>query len=100
MACLRVLVGPIARGLTGEFTPGRVEASKARRQLKILAGVTMPAAYQQARLVEIAENLHRAELNVADRAAHIAEWIRLTEAKEVWFQLETKLSSRGRAGAA
>jgi hypothetical protein len=31
-----------------------------------------------ARLWEIAENLHRAELTVAERSRHIAEWVRLT----------------------
>jgi ParB-like chromosome segregation protein Spo0J len=31
------------------------------------------------RLWEIAENLHRAELTVAERSRHVAEWIRLTE---------------------
>jgi ParB-like chromosome segregation protein Spo0J len=30
------------------------------------------------RLWEISENLHRSELNVQERAAHIAEWVRLT----------------------
>ena len=30
-----------------------------------------------------AENLHRADLTVQERSAHVAEWIRLTEAKEV-----------------
>jgi hypothetical protein len=33
------------------------------------------------RVAEISENLHRAELTVQERAAHIVEWIRLTEAK-------------------
>jgi len=32
----------------------------------------------QQRLWEIAENLHRAELTVQERADHIAEWVRLT----------------------
>jgi hypothetical protein len=32
-------------------------------------------------LWEIAENLHRAELSVQERADHIAEWVRLTEEK-------------------
>ncbi len=32
----------------------------------------------QQRLWEIAENLHRAELTVQERANHIAEWVRLT----------------------
>lgn len=31
----------------------------------------------RARMWEIAENLHRAELSVLDRAGHVAEWIRL-----------------------
>ena len=35
-----------------------------------------------ARLWEIAENLHRTELTVTERASHIAEWIRLTEERE------------------
>ncbi|ACI98702.1 hypothetical protein [Rhodospirillum centenum] len=34
-----------------------------------------------ARLWEIAENLHRAELTVQERAEHIAEWVRLTADK-------------------
>ena len=33
------------------------------------------------RLWEIAENLHRSELTVQERADHIAEWVRLTEEK-------------------
>jgi ParB family chromosome partitioning protein len=32
---------------------------------------------------EIAENLHRAELTVQERADHIAEWVRLTEGKQL-----------------
>jgi len=36
---------------------------------------------REARLWEIAENLHRAELTAQERADHIAEWVRLTEAK-------------------
>lgn len=36
---------------------------------------------RDARLWEIAENLHRAELNVQERADHIAEWVRLTNEK-------------------
>lgn len=34
-----------------------------------------------ARLWEIAENLHRKELTVQERSDHIAEWVRLTEEK-------------------
>jgi hypothetical protein len=34
-----------------------------------------------AQLWEIAENLHRADLKPMERSEHIAEWVRLTEAK-------------------
>ena len=34
------------------------------------------------KLWEIAENLHRAELTVAERSEHIAEWIRLVEERD------------------
>lgn len=34
-----------------------------------------------ARLWEIAENLHRAELSAVERAEHVAEWVRLTAEK-------------------
>ena len=43
----------------------------------------------EARLWAISENLHRAELTVAQRADHIAEWIKLTTEK-VSSQVETK----------
>ena len=52
----------------------------------------------EARLWEISENLHRAELPPVERAEQIAEWVRLTEAKAVSSHDATKLSSRGRAG--
>lgn len=53
-----------------------------------------------ARMLEIAENLHRAELTVLERTRHIAEWIRLTEEKQtgVSAQPGPKLSRRGRSG--
>ena len=37
--------------------------------------------YSDARLWEIAENLHRSELTVTERAEHIAEWVRLIAEK-------------------
>jgi hypothetical protein len=37
----------------------------------------------EARKAEIAENLHRAELSVQERADHVAEWIKLTKAEKV-----------------
>lgn len=50
-----------------------------------------------ARLWEIAENLHRAELTVQERADHIAEWVKLTDEK-VKAQVAplTKPHDRGR----
>jgi ParB-like chromosome segregation protein Spo0J len=36
----------------------------------------------EARLWEIAENLHRAELKALERAEHLAEWLRLTAARQ------------------
>jgi ParB family transcriptional regulator, chromosome partitioning protein len=53
---------------------------------------------EKARMWELAENLHRAELSAVERAEHIAEWIRLTEkidnAKLQSFQVETIESKR------
>lgn len=50
-----------------------------------------------ARLWEIAENLHRAELTLIEKAEHIAEWIRLVEERgKVSAQVAPKLSVRGR----
>lgn len=42
------------------------------------------------RLWEISENLHRAELTALERDEQIAEWLRLSEAKEVSSQAGTK----------
>lgn len=41
----------------------------------------MPTYYDdfEIRLIEIANNLHRANLTVVERAAHVAEWVRLIE---------------------
>jgi ParB/RepB/Spo0J family partition protein len=70
---------------------------------------------RDARLWEISENLHRADLSAVERAEHIAEWLQLTERKAgtahgttqsaahaavegVSGQPVPKLSARGRAG--
>ena len=53
---------------------------------------------RDARLWEIAENLHRAELSVQERADHIAEWVRLTAEKEVSAQSAPKLPGRPQGG--
>ena len=44
----------------------------------------------EARLWEIAENLHRAELTALERDQHVAEWVRLTGEKEVSAQSAPK----------
>ena len=44
---------------------------------------------REARLWEIAENLHRSELTVQERADHIAEWIELTKDKQHRAQQES-----------
>ena len=96
-----ILVVP--RGGSGggyELVAGRHRLAAAK-QLKwegIDAIVLEGLADVDAKRAEIAENLYRAELTAAERAEHIAEWVRLTEAKAVSGQVVQKLSSRGRAG--
>ncbi|KAF0136331.1 MAG: hypothetical protein FD152_1050 [Xanthobacteraceae bacterium] len=98
----------------GLLTPIMVR-SRADDELTLIAGrhrleavrrlgwESIPAVFlygddTDARLWEIAENLHRAELTVLERAEHIAEWVRLTEkrqAEEKPAQLRP-VSRRGR----
>jgi ParB/RepB/Spo0J family partition protein len=53
------------------------------------------------RLLEIAENLHRAELTAFERADHIEQWIRLSgerrKAAEISAQLALKIANDGSA---
>jgi hypothetical protein len=51
---------------------------------------------REARLMEISENLHRAELTVGERADQIAEWIRLTAPDGISGQLDQQIPPRGR----
>lgn len=67
----------------------RLEAVKRLGWSHILA-VVMDDDDISARLVEIAENLHRAELTALERDEQIAEWLRLSEAKGVSSQAGTK----------
>jgi hypothetical protein len=57
--------------------------------------------YVDARLWEISENLHRAELSALERAEHVDEWMTLTESKQkaVSAQPAQKRSKRGVEGA-
>lgn len=51
-----------------------------------------------ARLWEIAENLHRADLTVQERADHVAEWIKLTGEKISANLAEITTAKAGRPG--
>src|SRR5271169_5381111 len=61
---------------------------------------------RQALMVEIAENLHRAELTALERSEHIAAWIRLVEensqgsgeAEEISGELDRKAAGRPKGG--
>src|SRR6476620_6451713 len=55
----------------------RVEACK-RLDLKFIDCVEFKGDQAEARLWEIAENLHRAELTALERAEHLNEWRKLT----------------------
>ena len=48
------------------------------------------------RLIEISENLHRAELTALERSELTAEWIRLTSPADKLFQVETVSAKGGR----
>ena len=67
----------------------RLEAAKRLGWTKIDARI-VDLSEIKAKLAEIAENLHRAELTAGERADQIAEWIRLTDTGEVSAQVETK----------
>lgn len=60
----------------------RLEAVKQLGWHTVPAVVLPQETDGEARMAEIAENLHRAELTVLERAEHIAEWIRLTEERD------------------
>ena len=75
----------------------RVEAARSLGWTEIDA-LVIEGSEDDARLWEIAENLHRADLTVSERAENIAEWIRITGEKAVSAQLAPKLSARGRSG--
>lgn len=81
-------------GLTLVAGAHRLAAAK-QCGMTMIPAFVMPddATEIDARLWEIAENLDRAELSALERSEHLAEWIRLTEAKResgVSSQLGTK----------
>jgi len=66
----------------------RLQACKMLGMETIDAFIAEDVSEDQARLWEIAENLHRSELTALERSEHIAEWVRLSEA--VSLQVATK----------
>jgi ParB-like nuclease domain len=67
----------------------RLEAARSL-EMYFIKATCVDCSDTDARLIEIAENLHRADLTVQERSAHIEEWIRLTEAKVVSAQVAPK----------
>ena len=68
----------------------RVEACK-RLDLEFIDCLVLTGSDTEARLWEIAENLHRADLSAQERADHIAEWIKLTELQSAQIEpIESK----------
>lgn len=56
----------------------RLESAK-RLELLQVPAIIMEGSDDDARMWEIAENLHRAELTALERSEHIAEWVKLAE---------------------
>jgi ParB-like chromosome segregation protein Spo0J len=73
----------------------RLEACK-RLEMPLIDCIVFDDSETDARLWEIAENLHRADLTVVERSEHIAEWVRLTEAQEKSH--EAQLAPHRKAG--
>jgi ParB/RepB/Spo0J family partition protein len=80
----------------------RLEAVRRLEHTHIPCRVMMEWTERQARMWEISENLHRADLTELQRAEQVAEWMRLVEAeqkeevsKDISRQIDTK-KGRGR----
>ncbi len=64
--------------------------------LEHIQAVIVKMTNDEARLWEIAENLHRSELTKLERDEQVAEWIKITE--RISFQSETKSAGRPEGG--
>jgi ParB family chromosome partitioning protein len=53
---------------------------------------------RDARIWEIAENLHRAELSVLERSEHVAEWVRLTDEQSAQVAPKGPVGHRPQSG--
>lgn len=72
----------------------RLEAVKSLRWEDI-PSIVLEGDEIDAELWEIAENLHRSDLTVLERADHTARWVKLTEEKLGGATCATQLDSRG-----
>jgi len=75
----------------------RLEAC-ARLGMQLIPCVVFDGSETEARLWEIAENLHRADLSVLERSEHVAEWIRLSEVKLAQVAPVSAVGGRGHKG--
>ena len=91
------VIGSADKGYTLIAGAHRLEAVRSIDGYMILASI-MKVSEVDARLWEISENLHRADLSTLERSEQVAEWIALTEGKPVSSQVETKRSVRGVEG--
>lgn len=72
----------------------RLEAVRSLGIEKIECWIWSEDDETQARLWEISENLHRAELTALERDQHLAEWVRLTEQADQSRQSDANESKR------
>ena len=81
---VRVVPEMVVDGVTTSEVPVLVTGLHRLQAFKDLGRTQIPAFVEtgsdlDARMWEIAENLHRADLTVSERAHHVAEWVRLAE---------------------
>jgi ParB family chromosome partitioning protein len=84
---------------TAQLVTGRHRLEAARRlNWDDINAVFVDVGERQRRLIELAENLHRADLDTQERAEHIAEWVRLTEEKQLEKVAQVAPVSKGGRG--
>lgn len=76
----------------------RLAAAKKLGWLTIACYSAASMTDDEARLWEISENLHRAELTALERDNLVADWIRITDARDISSQVATKLNGRPKGG--
>lgn len=76
----------------------RLAAQKKRGAPEIECVILDDCSDEEARLIEISENLHRKELNALERDHLIAEWVRIMGARRISCQPDKKTRGRPRGG--